>query len=157
MGEIPVTIIRHPKERIRKCSLTPLQKRSGFRFLKATKHFQFDATGFILLSLEATVLSKKDAGHPLLLLDSTWRLLPELVRCLVGDPILRSLPPGIETAYPRRSKIGVDPLGGLASVEALYVALKILGQDDPSLLSEYRWKDLFLRQLAEHSKEKRSG
>ena len=157
MDEVSVTIIRHPKERIRKCSLTPLQKRSDFRFLKASKHFQFDATGFILLSLNATVLSKKDAGHPLLLLDSTWRLLPELIRCLTGNPIRRSLPSGIETAYPRRSKISVDPSGGLASVEALYVALKILGREDPSLLAEYRWKDLFLSRLAEQAKERSDG
>ncbi len=151
MGEIPVSIIRHPKERISKCSLTPLQRRPNFRFFKATKNFQFDATSFILLSLDATALSTTDAGHPLLLLDSTWRLLPELAKCVKGRPIRRTLPPGIKTAYPRRSKVGGDPLEGLASVEALYVALKILGQDDPALLAGYHWKELFLRDLPPES------
>ena len=41
-----------------------------------------------------------------------------------------------------------DPPQGLASIEALYVAMKVLGFDDPSLLDGYHWKDEFLASLA---------
>ena len=145
----PVTIIRHPKERVSKCSLKALHDRASITFLKANKGFVFDATGFIVLSLNAPVLSIEDAGHPILLLDSTWRLLPQLAQCIQGEPLLRTLPSGVKTAYPRVSKIAEDPLGGLASIEALYLSLKILGKDDLSLLNEYHWRNEFLALLEE--------
>ena len=147
MAEIPVTIIRHDKERIRKCTLTPIEGRYGFRFLKAGKGFLFDATGFTLLTIDGPDLMPADAGRPLLLLDSTWRRLPDIERCLIGAPLYRRLPCSIRTAYPRVSKIATDPPRGLASIEALYAALKILGHDDPSLLDGYYWKGVFLKQF----------
>ena len=105
MEPVAVTVIRHPKERISKCSLRHLHDRPEFTFLKATKGFRFDATGFLLLSVDAPPLSAADAGHPLLLLDSTWRYLPDLEAAVDGDPIRRSIPPGVVTAYPRRSHL----------------------------------------------------
>lgn len=147
MASIPTTVIRHANERLSKCSLTPLHGRPEITFLTARGEMRFDATGFIVLAVDAPVLSDTDAGHPLLLLDSTWRLLPKLLRRLDGTPVYRSLPPGARTAYPRVSKVSPDPLGGLASVEALYLARKILGDDDPSLLDGYHWRDAFLANL----------
>ena len=147
MEPVAVTVIRHPKERISKCSLRHLHDRPEFTFLKATKGFRFDATGFLLLSVDAPPLSAADAGHPLLLLDSTWRYLPDLEAAVDGDPIRRSIPPGVVTAYPRRSRLTPDPDAGLASVEALYVARLVLGDDDPALLDGYHWKDEFLAAL----------
>ena len=88
-----------------------------------------------------------DAGKPLLLLDSTWRLLPQLEDCLLGDPVRRSLPKWIKTAYPRVSRIAQDPSFGLASVEALYAAQRLLGEEDQSLLDGYYWKERFLMQF----------
>lgn len=145
--EFPVSIIRHPKERISKCSLTPIQGRAGYDFYKARLGWSFDVTGFTVLSLGAPELSSADAGRPLLLLDSTWRLLPMLQSCLVGQAVHRTLPP-VETAYPRISKIGENPLGGLASIEALYLAQRLLGNRDDSLLSDYYWRDDFLGGLS---------
>jgi pre-rRNA-processing protein TSR3 len=52
---------------------------------------------------------------------------------------------GYETAYPRVSKRGTDPLNGLASVEALFVAYHILGRSTYGLLDHYHWADEFLR------------
>lgn len=130
-----------------KCSLRVLHGREHFTFLKANKGFVFNATGFITLGLDAPILSAKDAGPPLLLLDSTWRLLPQLCKCIEGEPIYRTLPPEVETAYPRVSKIAADPISGLASVEALYLALRILGADDLSLLEAYYWRDKFLENV----------
>jgi pre-rRNA-processing protein TSR3 len=73
--------------------------------------------------------------------------VPKLKSCLTGTPIYRSLPK-MPTAYPRRNDEGLDPPEGLASVEALYLALKLLGHDDPSLLSQYHWREVFLKSVA---------
>lgn len=148
MTAIPTTVIRHHKERISKCSLRFLHGRPEIAFLRAKPGFRFDATGFVLLAVDAPPLSRADAGHPLLLLDSTWRWLPQLEDCVTGTPIRRSIPGQVATAYPRVSKLFEDPAGGLASIEALYLARRVLGDDDPTLLDGYRWKDEFLASLA---------
>jgi len=155
-GPIPVLIVRHPRERLSKCSLTPLHGRPGLTFKRAQAGFTLDATGYTLLAVDAPVLSAEDAGRPLLLLDSTWRLLPQLNACLTGEPVLRSLPEGIDTAYPRVSKVSEDPLGGLASVEALYLARRLLGDDDLSLLDDYYWRDAFLKNVSDWEAENTS-
>lgn len=149
MPDLTTVIIRHPRERLAKCSLQPLVGRLDMRFFTATHDFSFDATGYILLEVDAPVLSSADEGHPLLLLDSTWRLLPTLMGRVYGNPIRRSLPAGVPTAYPRVSKVMQDPLGGLASVEALYWALKMLGREDVSLLEDYHWRDAFLQNITQ--------
>lgn len=145
-----IAVIRHPKERRSKCSLTPLEGRTDVRFLKARDGWEFDITGYTVLALGAPELSVEDAGRPLLLLDSTWRLLPQLEACLKGEGVRRTLP-AVATAYPRVSKIDQDPNGGLASVEALYLARLMLGERDDSLLQSYYWRDSFIANL------KRSG
>lgn len=142
----PITVIRHPKERRSKCSLTPLEGRGDIDFLRARPGWEFDVTGYTVLALGAPPLSVEDAGRPLLLLDSTWRLLPQLEACLVGEGHHRTLPP-IETAYPRISKIERDPTGGLASVEALYLARLLVGERDDRLLEHYYWREKFMENL----------
>ena len=146
---IQVVVIRHPKERKSKCSLAPLHKLSGITFHNARENFRFDATGYILLTLNASPLTSQDSGHPFIILDSTWHLIPKLETCIKGDPLRRSLPNNIKTAYPRISKIFEDPQGGLASIEALYVAMKIVGENNPALLNGYHWKEEFLSGLIE--------
>ncbi len=147
MTTIPTTVIRHPKERIAKCSLRFLHERPEMTFLRARPGFRFDATGFTLLAVDAPALSVADAGRPLLLLDSTWRWLPQLMACVTGTPVLRSIPGTVRTAYPRVSKVFEDPAAGLASIEALYLARRLLGDDDPTLLDGYHWKEPFLASL----------
>jgi pre-rRNA-processing protein TSR3 len=142
----PITIIRHPKERRSKCSLTPLEGRADISFCRARPGWTFDATGFTLLALGAPVLSMEDAGRPLLLLDSTWRLLPQLEACILGEGVRRTLPK-VSSAYPRVSKIAEDPQGGLASVEALFLAKVMLGERDDTLLENYHWRSEFLENL----------
>ncbi|MGB3967221.1 MAG: hypothetical protein WBO45_10845 [Planctomycetota bacterium] len=148
MTAILTTVIRHPKERLAKCSLSPLHGRPEMTFLRARPGFTFDATGFLLLAIDGPPLSAADQAHPLLLLDSTWRWLPALRACVVGAPLPRSIPAGVRTAYPRTSKVFTDPAAGLASVEALFVARALLGDRDPSLLDGYRWREQFLAQVA---------
>lgn len=148
MNAVRTTVIRHAKERIAKCSLRFLHDRPEMTFLRAKPGFTFDATGYLLLAVGAPPLGRADAGHPLLLLDSTWRWLPQLRAHVTGTPIERSIPGGIATAYPRTSKVFEDPAGGLASIEALYLARALLGDDDPSLLTGYHWRDAFLANVA---------
>ena len=62
---------------------------------------------------------------------------------MTGSPRARSLP-AVPTAYPRRNAEGRDPAEGLASVEALYLARRLQGADDPSLLAHSRWREAFL-------------
>jgi pre-rRNA-processing protein TSR3 len=126
--------------------LTPLEGREDVAFYKARENWSFDMSGFTVLALGAPELSVADAGRPLLLLDSTWRLLPQLEACLYGEGVRRTLP-AVPTAYPRVSKIAEDPHGGLASVEALYLAKLLLGERDDSLLSAYYWRETFLEGL----------
>jgi pre-rRNA-processing protein TSR3 len=142
----PITIIRHPKERRSKCSLTPLEGRPDIDFHRAREGWNFDMSGFTVLTLGSPELSVRDAGRPLLLLDSTWRLLPQLEACLCGEGVRRTLP-AVATAYPRVSKIAEDPHAGLASVEALYLAKLLLGERDDSLLDAYYWRENFLQAL----------
>lgn len=140
-------IIRHPKERKSKCSLEPLRNRSDLLFLVASPDLRFDATGYILLDVDGPPLTSEEGTAPLLLLDSTWRLLAPLQRCVHGNPIKRSLPAGLKTAYPRKSKVSADPETGLASVEALYAARLIQGRSTLDLLDHYHWKTPFLSQF----------
>lgn len=58
----------------------------------------------------------------------------------------RSLP-GISSAYRRCSKLGTDPDGGLASVEALYVAHLLTGRPTAGLLAHYLQGREFLERL----------
>ena len=141
-------IIRHWKERRSKCSLTPLEGREDLEFIRARPEGIYAVAGCTILGLDAPVLSEADGGRPLVLLDSTWRLLPDLECRLSGRVARRSLP-AVKTAYPRVSKVSEDPLGGLASVEALYLAHRLLGVRDDSLLAGYYWREQFLENLAE--------
>lgn len=141
------TIIRHPKEKLAKCSLRPLHGHPGLTFVKARPGLSFDAGGHTLLAVDGAPLGRADASRPILLLDSTWRLLPQLEACLNGQPERRSLPAEIASAYPRVSKISNDPDNGLASVEALFTAGLLLGEPDLSLLDAYHWRDAFLQNL----------
>ena len=142
----PISIIRHPKERRSKCSLTPLEVRADISYYKARDGWSCDVTGVTVLTMGTQELSADDAGRPLLLLDSTWRLLPQLEACLHGEGVRRTLP-AVSTAYPRVSKIAEDPHSGLASVEALYFAKLLLGERDDSLLDAYYWRETFIEIL----------
>jgi len=62
---------------------------------------------------------------------------------LTASVPVRSLPP-LVTAYPRSSKVSEDPEGGLATIEALYAAYRILGRDTSALLDHYRWGQEFI-------------
>jgi pre-rRNA-processing protein TSR3 len=147
MSPILATIVRHPDENLAKCTLEPLRSRKELSFLQFSASLKIEASGAIVLSVDAPLISEADAGSPLILLDGNWKHVPKLKSCLTGTPIYRSLPK-VPTAYPRRNDEGLDPAEGLASVEALYLALKLLGHDDPGLLYHYHWREQFLKSVA---------
>ncbi len=147
MSSIIATIVRHPDENLAKCTLEPLRLRTELSFFQFSASLEIEASDSIVLSVDAPIISSADAGRPLILLDGNWKHVPKLKSCLRGTPIYRSLPK-VPTAYPRRNDEGLDPAEGLASVEALYLALKLLGNDDLSLLSQYHWRDSFLKSVS---------
>jgi pre-rRNA-processing protein TSR3 len=138
-----VLIVRDPRESAQKCSLTPLRGMERIHFESYQRGRRVAAHGRILLHPEGELLGPADAGRDLLLIDCAWRRVPSVLETIDGDPIRRRLPP-LVTAYPRTSKVFQDPGEGLASVEALYAALAILGEPRPELLAAYHWREAFL-------------
>lgn len=142
----PVTIIVvHPRERRAKCTVQPLRKQPGFQFYKHPRYPQ-DLTGYVRLGMGGPLLSAADENCGLLVLDGTWRWVEPMERLAASIPI-RSLPP-LTTAYPRSSKVSDDPEGGLATIEAIYAAYRLLGRDTRSLFDHYRWGQQFIEQNA---------
>jgi ribosome biogenesis protein Tsr3 len=146
---VDVLIFRDPRESVRKCSLTPLRGHPLLRFVmdrpRAQPPFVLQAGSRVLLHPDGEELSARDAGRDLLLIDCSWRRLAPMLGRVEGELTPRRLPP-LTTAYPRRNKQGEDPDTGLASVEALYAALALMGEPHPELLAGYRWGEEFLAQ-----------
>ena len=138
-----ILILRDGRESWRRCSLAPLRGMDGVRFVTHHPDRTLDAEGRILLEPGAPVLQPGEPDGRLLVLDSSWRRLPKLRARLVGDVRPRSLP-ALVTAYPRRSETFPDPASGLATIEALYAARLLLGEDDRELLQGYRFAEEFL-------------
>ena len=105
----------------------------------------------MVLRLGAPPLVPEDGDRGLLLVDGTWRYAARILQALDAWPGLelvgRSLPPGLGTAYPRRQTDCPDPEQGLASVEALYCAHRLLGWDTQGLLETYPWREEFLARI----------
>ncbi len=141
---LDVLILRDPRESAKKCSLTPLHGLAGVTFVTYRADRRVAAGARILLHPEGELLSPADRGRGLFLVDCAWRKVDQLLATVDGDPPRRRLPP-LASAYPRKSKVFEDPAQGLASVEALYAALALLGEPAPELFAEYRWADEFLR------------
>ena len=141
---LDVLILRDPKESAKKCSLVPLRGVAGVEFVPYDASRTLEGGGRVLLDPAGELIGEADKGLPLLVLDSSWRRLPKLRGTVTGEVIPRRLP-SLVTAYPRRSKDFEDPAEGLASVEALYAALRLLGHENiEHLLADYRWRDEFL-------------
>jgi pre-rRNA-processing protein TSR3 len=138
-----VLILRDPRESPAKCSLTPVRGLAGIDLRTWRHDRRYAVDGRVLLHPEGELLTGADAGGGLLLLDCAWRRLRQMMASLDGVVVLRRLPP-LRTAYPRRSKLFDDPTAGLASIEALYAALALLGERRPELLDGYRWREPFL-------------
>lgn len=117
------------------CPLRDLQSASAFTQVKTKE-----------INSPQYILTKEDAHLGILLLDGTWTYAKRMLDQLPKEnlPVFRSLPSHIRTAYPRKQTGCPNPEAGLASVEALYVAYKILGRETEGLLDNYYWKEKFL-------------
>ena len=135
-------IVRHRRENRKKCTLTALENHPNFTFLSYPLK-PMRVQNAILLSLEGKELTRADQNKPLIILDGLWRYIPKMEK-IVFSIEKRTLPKGFQTAYPRRQNDCIDPLRGLASIEALYVAYTILGKDRQGLLDHYHFKKAFL-------------
>lgn len=138
----PTIIVVHPKERRSKCSVEPLRGRDDFEFVQFPDPVTLPLQNYFRLGIGGDVLSAADADSGLFVLDGTWKLAEKMEPTYSHLPC-RVLPP-IKTAYPRTSKIFQDPTGGLATVEAVYAALRIMNRSVEGLLDDYHWKDEFL-------------
>jgi len=141
----PTVIIRHRKENLKKCSLKGLEKNPEFKFYKYPCDILPDLSGYILLKMGSPPLNQKDAKKPLLLIDSTWKCLPKILKILPENIHCASLPDNFHSAYPRVQTACPDPKTGLASIEALYIAYMITQRNTQSLLDNYYWKEQFLK------------
>ena len=141
---------RHRKENIKKCSLQGLFGREDSLFLSYPLLPSLDISavleGGIVLSFEGEEISKNDSG-PIIIIDATWRYAEKMLSQISGLNRCkkRTIPSCWKTAYPRYQTGCSDPDRGLASIEALYVAARIMGHDCEELLDHYYFKDLFLK------------
>lgn len=142
----PTYVLRHRRENLKKCSLRGLEGRSDFRFYTYPTSALPNLDGYLLLALDAPPLTAADAASGLFLIDATWRYAEKMLAFVDKAAPLprRSIPPGFVTAYPRRQDDCPFPEQGLASIEALYIAYRMLGRGAESLLDNYHWKEDFL-------------
>ena len=138
----PTVIVIHPREKRSKCSVEPLRGRNDFLFHRFPEQYTGSLNGYVRLGIGGPVISEADAASGLLVLDGTWKLAAKMEPFYANVPV-RSLPE-IRTAYPRVSKVYDDPSGGLATIEAIYAAYRLLGRDTRGLLDKYYWAVPFL-------------
>lgn len=146
----PTIILRHRRENLKKCSLRGLESREDMHFFTYPKDTLPNLDGYIMLSFDGVELSRSDADKGLFLIDATWRYAEVMQRSVLSKSRkleVRSLPPNIKTAYPRRQDDCHEPERGLASVEALYVAYLLMGRDPKEILDTYHWREGFLQGL----------
>ena len=142
-------------ETANKCTIIPLRARPDFRFFPV---FGQGALGPldapILLHPDGRCLSDIPRALPVSALasvDCVWRRLPKILprlRWVSAPAALAKVPDGFVTAYPRRGMPSADPEGGLATIEALFIAAALLGNWDVSLLSRYYFGRAFVERNA---------
>ncbi len=141
-------IVIKDRESKQKCSIEPLRGRPDLLFFHSEQlnTLQPDIMeGYLFLHVEGQPLTEADFGQPLLLLDASWRRAFRLAQLPIFHSLSKRCLPEFLTSYPRVSKLYALPHGGLASVEALYVARLIQGREEPMLLEHYHWREQFLQ------------
>lgn len=141
-------ILMDRKENPRKCTILPQRERSDFRIRyfagpRPIPAFEADC----LLHIEGEDLAKvaRDTYKSVALIDCNWKKVEGALKKVVRPlPRLVRIPEGFETAYPRRNAEGKDPDGGLATIEALFIAAAFLGHWDDTILDKYHFKSEFL-------------
>jgi len=147
--KLSTIILRHRKENRKKCSLRGLELRKELLFFSYPQDNlpEINVDSYLLLDLEGPVLSEKDSQKGLFLIDGTWRYARKMKEQIIKKlPFkTRSLPKNFITVYPRKQTKCLDPIRGLASVEALFLAHLITKKTICGLLDHYYWKQEFLK------------
>ncbi|MFA5250111.1 MAG: hypothetical protein WC371_01715 [Parachlamydiales bacterium] len=145
---LPTIIWRHKKENLKKCTLSGLEGRPDLSFFSYPAALETlpALENYLILKLGEPPLEETDQQNGLFLIDATWRYAQIMEKKLPWEKMKkRSLPAGFRTAYPRKQTLCPDPLAGLASVEALFLAHLILKKTTAGLLDNYYWKEAFLK------------
>lgn len=139
----PTIIIRSRKEKKHKCTIWPLKDRDDLILIHHPARYWPPLEEYFRLCEHGPPLTDADADRGIVLLDSSWRRVTGMLTDISHLPT-RSLN-GYQTAFPRTSRLGTDPDNGLASVEALYLAYRILERSTDGLLDHYLWANDFLQ------------
>lgn len=144
-------------ERVNKCTILPLAYRDDFAIRRIRRGVPLDPlTGDLLLhpdgesleTLAPRLLAERAVGR-VSAIDCIWKQLPGFLSWVPEPlPLLAGIPPGFVTAYPRKNKVDQDPDGGLATIEALFIADAFLGGWDETLFAEYYFGPAFLESNA---------
>lgn len=146
-------IVVDSNETPNKCTIIPLASRADFRiFRKLDTNSIGPLSAPLLLHHEGqclTVLRDQFKSAPALAsIDCVWRRLPKLLSSIQWanqkPPALAKIPEGFKTAYPRVSRSNMDPSGGLATIEAIFIASALLGYWDATLFSKYYFGRKFI-------------
>ena len=146
INSLPTIIWRHRKENLKKCSLKNLEIREDLLFLTYPKDSPGDLSNYVILTMNAPILSEDDSDKGLFFIDATWKYAEIMKNQLAGhEKNLRSLPNIYKTAYPRKQTACPDPTHGLATVEAIFLSYLITKKDPTGLLNYYHFKEEFLK------------
>jgi pre-rRNA-processing protein TSR3 len=133
-----------------RCTIAPLADRADFRLIYVRGSGERPQGPFaspILLHPDGECLTRvaQTEVTGIATIDCVWKRLPPLLARLAG-PVPRPvrIPAGFETAYPRRNKHGLDPDGGLATIEAIFIAAALAGHWDETLLARYYFGRRFI-------------
>ena len=139
-----------------KCTIAPLAYRGDFRLFPVFGEGRLGPLSSpILLHHEGECLNELKLANVsgLASVDCVWRRVSRLVSRIDWTnglpPILAKIPPGFKTVYPRVGRPDTDPTGGLATIEAIFIAAAMLGCWDASLLSHYYFGRLFILENTE--------
>lgn len=136
-------------ETANKCTIVPLIYRDDFTIRRTPAGGKtFELASPLLLHPDGIPLNQftfETRPSGIAAIDCVWRRLSPILSQLVGsEPQWVSIPSDFVTAYPRRSKKDFDPDGGLATIEALFIAAAFMGHWDLTLLREYFFAEQFL-------------
>lgn len=146
-------ILIDARENKKQCTIHPLREREDFhiRYFDRSQRPLVPFGTEVLLHVDGVDLTEDlerfGPARSIGLIDCTWKWVAPTMRRLGPSPArLVRIPPDFLTAYPRKSRYpGVDPTGGLATIEAVFIAAVISGTWDETLLAKYHFKNEFLQ------------
>src|SRR5690349_3448857 len=131
-------VVLESNETPNKCTIAPLEYRSDFTLWRSKGVSCFEKFRCLyLLHLEGECLSKvpkpESTDFGVASIDCVWvRLVTLLAKIPEPLPKLGRVPDGFDAAYPTRSKNSDGPPGGLATVEAIFIAAALLRNWEPT-------------------------